>query len=150
MVLNFKKSSEKFSSFLRLKNTMFCFFRNKKSHYMERYPPTFKLKGCHITKGFEVNKTDLYTLVSYKTGIPKDEINEIFQATSKLIFEYLGKVSEGEIRKVYIMNGIHIESKFASYDNKIMPDGTKINTKTKIKLLPKISKRYKDEINQNR
>nr|DAM04531.1 MAG TPA: hypothetical protein [Caudoviricetes sp.] len=35
---NFKKSSEKFSSFLRLKNAMFCFFRKKKSHYMERYP----------------------------------------------------------------------------------------------------------------
>ena len=139
MVLNFKKSSEKFSSFLRLKNAMFCFFRNKKSHYMERYP----LKN-------KVNKTDLYTLVSYKTGVPKDEISEIFQEASKLIFEYLGNVSAGEIRKVYIMNGIHIESKFASYDNKIMPDGTRIKTKTKIKLLPKISKRYKDEINQNR
>ena len=101
-------------------------------------------------KGFKVNKTDLYTLVSYKTGVPKDEISEIFQEASKLIFECLGNVSAGEIRKVYIMNGIHIESKFASYDNKIMPDGTRIKTKTKIKLLPKISKRYKDEINQNR
>ena len=30
-------------------------------------------------KGFKVNKTDLYTLVSYKTGVPKDEISEIFQ-----------------------------------------------------------------------
>nr|DAD91735.1 MAG TPA: hypothetical protein [Phage sp. ctv3H3] len=39
---NFKKSSEKFSSFLRSKNAMFCFFRNKKSHYMERYPPMRK------------------------------------------------------------------------------------------------------------
>lgn len=101
-------------------------------------------------KGFKVNKTDLYTLVSYRTGVPKDEINEIFQEASKLIFEYLGNVSDDEIRKVYIMNGVHIESKFVSYDNKIMPDGTKIKNKTKIKLLPKISKRYKDEINQNR
>ena len=101
-------------------------------------------------KGFKVNKTDLYTLVSYRTGVPKDEINEIFQEASKLIFEYLGNVSDDEIRKVYIMNGVHIESKFVSYDKTIMPDGTKIKNKTKIKLLPKISKRYKDEINQNR
>lgn len=101
-------------------------------------------------KGIKLNKVDLYTLISYKTGFQKDEINEIFKEASNLIFEYLGNVSEGETRKIYVMNGLHIESKFVSYNEKIMPNGEKSKAKTKIRLLPKISKRYKDEINQNR
>ena len=96
-----------------------------------------------------LNKSELYKQVAQETDIKKHIIDKIFRATEHIVFDFLADVDENEIRKVFLMNGICAESKILRRKERSIPKG---NTypKERIFVNAKISKRYKDKINQNR
>ena len=97
-----------------------------------------------------MNKSELYEKIALKTHIKKNDIIEIFRSAEDIIFSYLSNVEENELRKVFIMNGIYAESKITHQKEWIVPNSGGLSPSKRIMLTAKISKRYKDKINQNR
>lgn len=96
-----------------------------------------------------LNKSELYSQVAKKTNVNKNIVDKVFKTTEHIIFDFLADVDENEIRKVFLMNGICAESKILHRQERNIPKG---NTypEERILLTAKISKRYRDKINQNR
>lgn len=96
-----------------------------------------------------LNKSELYSQVAKKTNVNKNIIDKVFKTTEHIVFDFLADVDENEIRKVFLMNGICAESKVLHRKERNIPKG---NTypEERIFVNAKISKRYKEKINQNR
>lgn len=96
-----------------------------------------------------LNKSELYKQVAKEINVKQDIIDDVFKATENIVFNFLADVDEDEIRKVFLMNGICAESKIIHREERIIPNG---NTypEERIYLTAKISKRYRDKINQDR
>ena len=97
-----------------------------------------------------LNKSDLYKQVSKKTNIKKTDIENIFKTTESIIFDFLSRVQDDEIRKVFIMNGISTQSKIVHYKQHFLPSSGNNTSEERVLLTAQISKRYRDKINQNR
>lgn len=96
-----------------------------------------------------LNKSELYKQVAQETDIKKDVIDKIFKATEHIVFDFLANVDENEIRKAFLMNGICAESKIIHAQERSIPNGNAY-PEERIYLNAKISKRYKEKINQSR
>lgn len=97
-----------------------------------------------------MNKSELYECIASKTCIDKNDIIEIFKATEDIIFDYLSNVQRNEIRKVFIMNGLFAESKIIRKKERKIPKGNIVKGRDYISISAKISRRYREKINQSR
>ncbi|MBR9960904.1 HU family DNA-binding protein [Anaerostipes sp. Marseille-Q3525] len=97
-----------------------------------------------------LNKTDLYKQVAKKCNVTKNDVTKILKSTEEIVFDYLAHVEENELRKVFIMNGLCAESKIVHQKERVVPSSGGLTQEDRIMLTAKISKRYKDKINQSR
>lgn len=97
-----------------------------------------------------LNKSELYEQIALKTNFDKDDIVDVFKSAEDIIFDYLAKVEQNDLRKVFIMNGLYAESKIVQQTEKLVPSSGGTVAGERILLTAKISKRYRDKINQNR
>lgn len=97
-----------------------------------------------------LNKIDLYKQVAKKCKMATNDVAKILKSTEEIVFNYLAHVEENEPRKVFIMNGLCAESKIVHQKERVVPSSGGLTKENCIMLTAKISKRYKDKINQNR
>ena len=97
-----------------------------------------------------LNKTELYKQVAKKIDVKKNDVANVLNATEEIVFDYLANVQENEHRKVFIMNGLCAESKIVHQKKRVVPSSGGVTHENRIMLTAKISKRYKDKINQDR
>ncbi len=97
-----------------------------------------------------LNKAELYKQVAKKCKVTKNDVTKILNTTEEIVFDYLANVRENELRKVFIMNGLCAESKIVHQKQYVVPSSGGITQEDRIMLTAKISKRYKEKINQNR
>ena len=97
-----------------------------------------------------LNKIDLYKQVAKKCKMTTNDVAKILKSTEEIVFDYLAHVEENELRKVFIMNGLCAESKIVHQKERVVPSSGGLTQEDRIMLTAKISKRYKEKINQNR
>lgn len=97
-----------------------------------------------------LNKIDLYKQVAKKCKMTTNDVAKILKSTEEIVFNYLAHVEENEPRKVFIMNGLCAESKIVHQKERVVPISGGLTQEDYIMLTAKISKRYKEKINQNR
>lgn len=98
-----------------------------------------------------MNKSELYEKIAKNTNYEKEDVVNIFKSAEEIIFDFLSNVEENEPRKVFIFNGLYAESKIVHQKERVVPSSGGIRTSDgRILLTAKISKRYRDKINQDR
>lgn len=96
----------------------------------------------------EMRKNDLYTKISNAGGIDVDTVKDVFRLAEIIVLNHLSSVTPDRDAKVYLMDGLSISSKMIeNYKTKDVRNNEKITIPKKIKLLPKVTQRYKDKIN---
>lgn len=97
-----------------------------------------------------ITKLDFYKTIAEKENISQDIIKKIFRSAENIMFHELSSVSDGEINKVHIMDGLSVESKIVNKKERNLPNGIKVENEPTVKITPKVTRWYKEKINQNR
>ena len=97
-----------------------------------------------------ITKLDFYKIIAKKENISQEMIKKIFRSAEDILFDELSSVNDCEIKKIYIMDGLSVESKIVNKKERNLPNGIKVQNEPTVKITPKVTRWYKEKINQNR
>lgn len=97
-----------------------------------------------------ITKLDFYKMIAKKENISQEIIKKIFRSAENIMFQELSSVNDGETNKIHIMDGLSVESKIVNKKERNLPNGIKVQNEPTIKITPKVTRWYKEKINQDR
>ena len=97
-----------------------------------------------------ITKLDFYKMIAQQANISQETIKKIFHSAENILFDELSSVNDCEIKKIHIMDGLSIESKIVNKKERNLPNGIKVQNEPTVKITPKVTRWYKEKINQNR
>ena len=89
-------------------------------------------------------------MIAKKENISQEMIKKIFRSAEDILFDELSSVNDCEIKKIYIMARLSVEYKIVNKKERNIQNGIKIQNEPTVKITPKVTRWYKEKINQNR